>query len=200
MPRSCLVSSSEWTGKKSTATAVTPQSQSLGFTDNFTKPNNSDLDRVWKERIGAFTTQTNRAADAANLAAVSLATLNGVSAANVAVQAQVALNGNGSGAGLVARYSGPDQSNFYLGMVFNDNGVYKAYIFLNQGGSFVLLDVQNLPGFTGTGLLRFEVSGASLKLFVDNVQKASATNSVLTAAGLVGIRSANASLDDFNVN
>ena len=104
-----------------------------------------------------------------------------------------------AGAGLVARYSGPGQSNFYLGMLFNNNGVYQAYIFLNKGGVFTQLAVQNLPGFTGSGTLLFDVVGNSLKLYVNGVQTVSATNSALSS-GLVGIRSTSGSLDNFSVS
>ena len=57
--------------------------------------------------------------------------------------------------------------------------------------NFTPLAQQPLPGFSGTGILRFDLSGSSLKLFLDGAEKASAMNSMLTT-GLVGIRAAGA--------
>src|SRR4029077_11189894 len=65
------------------AATVSLQNTTAPFTDTFTKPNNAALDRVWTERQGAYVFQNTRAADAANLAAVSLATLNTAALANV---------------------------------------------------------------------------------------------------------------------
>jgi len=45
--------------------------------------------------------------------------------------------------------------------------------------------------------LRFDLSGMSLKLFVNNVQKAAAMDATLTT-GTVGIRALGASLDNFS--
>src|SRR5262249_30299122 len=134
-----------------------------------------------------------------NLASVSLATLNTPALTDSTIQADVALGGNGTSAGLVARYSGANQANFYLGMIYNNNGVYQAYIFLNQAGTFKQLAEQDLPGFSGSGTLSFSVTGTSLKLYVNNILQASATDSILTA-GLIGIRSAGSSLDNFGLS
>ena len=48
--------------------------------------------------------------------------------------ADVTVGAPGSGAGLLARYTGPDQKNFYVGLVYNANGVYQAYLALNKAG------------------------------------------------------------------
>jgi hypothetical protein len=129
----------------------------------------------------------------------SLATLNTAAAANVALQANVTLNAVGSHADLVARYSGPDEQNFYAGMVSNVGGVYKATIWRNTGGTYTQLGMFTLSTFTGSGVLRFELNGTSLKLLVDSVQVLAVMDSAF-ATGLVGMRSNNASLDNFNVS
>jgi hypothetical protein len=178
------------------AAGVVSQTTNPPFNDSFTKPNNSDLDRVWTERVGAFSIQNNRAA--ASVPGVSIATLNSSALVNPDLQANVTLTGSGSHAGLVARYSGPDENNFYVGLIYNNNGVYQAYIFLNQSGGFVQLAGNNLTGFPGTGTLRFQLFGTTLNLFVNGNLVATASNSVLSS-GQVGIRSLGASLDDFSV-
>src|SRR5438552_799928 len=72
----------------------------------------------------------NQAADAGTLTgSASLATLNTAPPADVSVQADIMLPMVGAAAGMVTRYSGPDQSNFYLGMIYNNNGAYQAYLF-----------------------------------------------------------------------
>jgi hypothetical protein len=169
------------------------------FTDEFAKPNDSSLNRVWTERLGAFTIQ-NEAAVATNLVANNLATLNTAALANAIVQADITLATNGASAGLVARYSGPGEANFYLGTVTRTASGFEAHLYRNLAGQYALLATKKLIGFSGTGELRFEVVGTSLKLFVDNHLQVEASDSMITAAGLVGMRGrTGAAFDNFHV-
>ena len=101
---------------------------------------------------------------------------------------------------MLARYTGPDQKNFYVGLVYNANGVYQAYLALNKAGVFTQLAEHDLVGFTGGGNLRFEVVGKQLKLFVNNVLQTIAYDANLASAGTVGLRSFGATYDNFNVS
>jgi hypothetical protein len=179
------------------AASVVSLPASLPFNDTFTKPNNSELDRTWTECVGAFSIQNNQAATADP--SVNIATLNNIAVANVVVQTDISVTASGARAGLMARYTGPAEDNFYLGYVSNNNGVYQAVIFLRRNGVYTLLAMNNLPSFTGTGTIRFEAVGTSLKLFVNNVLQASATDSMLTT-GSVGIRGTNAKFGNFTAS
>ena len=85
-------------------------------------------------------------------------------------------------------------------MVNNNAGVFEAHIFLKNVGpnGYQELAGRTLPGFTGTGTLRFEVVGNQLKLFVNGVLQLVAYDSTITAPGLAGIRNLNASMDNFS--
>lgn len=176
------------------AITAPPINATLSFIDDFDTPDNRpDLDRTWTERVGAFSTQNN---NAAVVAGISLATVNSISTGDVSVGASVDITAAGAYAGLVARYAGPGDGSYYLAVLFNNGGVYQAFIFLKQPVGFTQLAMQNLAGFSGTGLLRFDLLGQSLKLFVDNVEKAAANDNTL-ATGMIGMRGFNAVFDDF---
>src|SRR5262249_3833806 len=106
----------------------------------------------------------------------------------------------GATGGVIARYTGPGQNNYYLATIYNNNGLYQAYIFLRNTTTFIQLAEHDLIGFTGTGTLRFEVAGSELKLFVNNALQAVAYDSTLSAPGLVGMRAYLANLDNFNAS
>jgi hypothetical protein len=90
--------------------AVVPVQASLPFSDTFQvgspagdPSDGSQLSRSWTDQTGNVTVVGGAAK---GIAGSNLSTVNGINAADVTVQATVALNG-GAFAGLVARYSGP---------------------------------------------------------------------------------------------
>ena len=56
-----------------------------------------------------------------------------------------------------------------------------------------------LPGFSGTGRLRVEAIGSSLKVYVDGVLKINVNDSSLTGAGFVSLRGFKANLDNLDI-
>jgi hypothetical protein len=131
---------------------------------------------------------------------LNLATVPGVSVADVAVQADVTLPLTGSGeADVLARYAGaatgsPDQ-NYYEASIVASNGTFTAQLSKNVNGTVTVLTSTALTGNnTGTLLsnglatLKLVVSGNSLSLSIDGTQFLSATDGALTAAGAVGMR------------
>lgn len=168
------------------------------FTDMFNRANAANLGSNWDGKVGSFGIDNNKAVSSA--IGVSLVTLKGVSAANVSVQADFVLggavgNGIAQTAGLVARYtgSGDGTGKMYLGRVVQANGVYTAEIISVVGGAFTTLSSMTLSTsgpnpFNGSGVLRFEVVGNSLKLFVNNVLRVAVRSSTITTAGAVGMR------------
>src|SRR5262249_43124694 len=90
----------------------------LHFTDTFTTSSGgSHLDRNWTDRLGNVTVNTSTG-QAIGTAATSLSTVNGVAQGDVRVLANVNVAvGSGQTVGLVARYGGPLNSNFYVGQI-----------------------------------------------------------------------------------
>src|SRR5205823_7351331 len=82
----------------------------LPFTDNFNAATNQQLSSNWLERLGNFKVTGG---NATGQAALNIATVNGVSAANVFAEVDIAL-ATGQFVGLVARYTGPGDSNMYM--------------------------------------------------------------------------------------
>lgn len=168
------------------------------FTDAFTQAAGTALSGSWKIDAGGFQVQNNRAVSTPGV--YSVATLPGVSEANVTVQANVDVSGVATGhADLVARYSGPGDTNMYVAMLSKDSATtFNTRIYRNVGGTWTLLKSATVG--TGTGLLRFDVVGSSLRLYLNGALVASATDTAITAAGSVGIRGINAAFDDFSAN
>src|SRR5262249_4980039 len=127
--------------------------------------------------------------------------LNGFSKADVTVQAHVSVGSSGvQEAGLVARY-GSDGS-YYWGVLVGVNGAYDAEIYrFTPAGGFTLLNNPPAKLTTGTGTLKFKVTGSTLELSLDGTVVASATDSALTKAGSVGVRGFGATtFDTFSVS
>src|SRR5205814_888250 len=122
--------------------APAPANGSLGTTYTFESPQRTDaqLDNVWTEQVGNFAVTTVAANNvAAGHGADNLATLNGVSAADVTVQAQIKGLANGELIALSARYSGPGMNNQYQGILYNSGGTAHAVIYRNMGGTWTMI-------------------------------------------------------------
>jgi hypothetical protein len=97
-------------GRQATPLMGTPVT--LPFSDNFSlgTDNNTQLSLAWQQQLGSFLLQGGTVKGNAG---TSIATLFGLSVADVKLQADLSVSGNGSRAQLVARYSGPGDSNYY---------------------------------------------------------------------------------------
>jgi hypothetical protein len=168
---------------------------SLPFSDDFNTATNQQLSSNWLNQIGNFQVSGGLAAGQTSL---NVATLNGINAADVSVQADVNVTGAaGQSAGLVARYSGPKNQNLYLGRLVKTGSGFKVELIRNVNGSSTTLFSQNVTS-TGSGTLRFELAGSSLKLFLNNTLVAFANDSRLTT-GTVGLdTSSGGTVDNFS--
>jgi hypothetical protein len=188
---------------RAAAPTLPPANGSLGTTYGFESPQRPDsqLDNVWTEHVGNFAVTGTTSKAATGSGADNLATLNGVAAADVAIQAQIKSLDAGQLIGLSARYSGPGLSDQYMGLIYNAGGTARAAIYRNLGGTWALLGADVALGTAASVLgstLRFEVLGTSLKLFVGSNLVSSVTDSAISGAGGVGMRTVGAaSLDDF---
>jgi hypothetical protein len=123
-------------------------------------------------------------------------TRNGFSAADAYVEADM---GGANDAGLVLRLA--DQNNFYLLTISDDSGTNPTAnfrIFKRVAGTFTQLGSSvNLAWTRGTSkVIKFSIAGSTIKAFMDSVEQLSVTDSAITAAGLIGMRS-NATGDAF---
>jgi N-acetylneuraminic acid mutarotase len=157
----------------------------LPFYDNFNRPDSGNLGVNWVTPVGTDVIQGNLAKGRGSL---NLSAVKGLSVSDVLVQATVTLPVN-SQVGLIARYSGPGDTNMYWGMLFNTGGTTYAMIWRNSGGTWTFLDSEAIPGNPMGGLLRFTVIGNSLKLFLNGALVASAVDATPLAPGSVGLRS-----------
>jgi probable HAF family extracellular repeat protein len=188
-----------------TATTPTSATTTLPFSDSFSKPDNSTLDSVWTEQVGAFPILSGAATafspNAANTG-LALATVNAAPVTDITVQADFTLNASAANAGLIARYSGTGDGNgrMYVGRIMQSGGTTTAQIEYAIGGTFHVLVSTTVAGLTGRHTLRFQVVGNTLKLFLDNLTSPllSTTDSNITGAGLAGIRGNQASFDAFS--
>ena len=157
----------------------------LPFTDNFSAPSQGNqLSYSWEEQGGNFNLSTGAAVGQSS---TNFATVNGINAVNTTVVANVNLTAAGQYAGLVARYSNPQSPNmYYASLTRQSNGQYTAAIYRDLHGSWTLLASTTIATFNNT--LQFNVSGSSLSLFVDGVQRLSTTDGIITVGGLVGMR------------
>jgi hypothetical protein len=176
-------------------TPLDPSNAQTPFRDSFNLSTGSSLSPFWGEQTGAYSI-ANKKLVGSNT--TNLAALNGIMLADVAVQAMVDVTA-GSSAGLVARHQGIQDTNMYLGQLVNRDGSFFAMISRNVNGKWTRL--AEVAVGSGAGLLRFEAVDSSLRLYLDGVEVASATDSTFLAPGQVGLRSVgdDETFDDFFV-
>src|SRR5439155_1353830 len=93
----------------------------------------------------------------------NLSTVNGINQADVSVTASVVLT-SGQTVGLVRRYGGALDSNYYLAQFSSSGSGFQATIWKNIGGVYTRL-VTGLTVSSGTGTLEFKTMGSTLQLF-----------------------------------
>ncbi|MBA4192304.1 MAG: hypothetical protein C0467_30405, partial [Planctomycetaceae bacterium] len=181
---------------------VSPLDPAVPFGDSFTRnADSTSLGSQWRETAGDLIVKNNQIE--AKGTGTNHAVFQGAALSDVSVQATVnvfapAGTGLSGSAGLVARYIGTGDKNYYLGAITGVNGVFTAKIFANVNGT--LTQLASTAVASGTGLLRFEVVGNSLKLFLNDTLVARVTDTRLTRPGLAGVRGTpKSTFDTFNV-
>jgi uncharacterized repeat protein (TIGR01451 family) len=177
-------------------TPLVTQNAMVPFKDQFQQGSGTDLSTYWHETAGAFQVQNGQAT---NFGGVSTALVNGVWLQNSAVTANVSLQTSGA-VGVVARASTDGRNMYWAGITYS-GGQYTASIWLLFNGTWYQLTTPtSLSGsYSGSGALRFVVSGNSLSLSVNGSLVAQAFDSNLTT-GTVGMWSSSVnSLANFGV-
>ena len=176
---------------------VSPIDPEFPFGDSFTRNlDSTSLGSQWREQAGDLVVLNNKLlakGTGANLGIYTWAALQ-----HVRVQAQVKVQSFGSSAaGLIARYGGAGDANYYQGVLQGEGGVFTARIFRNVNG--VRTQLASAAVNVGAGLLRFEVVGNSLKLFLNDTLAVQATDTMLSSPGYVGVGGApRTTYDNFN--
>jgi Tol biopolymer transport system component len=172
------------------------------FAEEFTAATRGQLSDKFVEQGSSNFKVDQTTGSVTNNSTVAVATLRGASLTDQVVTATISVpTGTGSSAGVMARYSGPGEQNFYLAEVYARPGIgnnAEVTIYLNQGGRYTRLAGGTLPGDALTrlitGTLRLEAHGTSLKVFFGDGTSdggrlvAFANNTALGGPGSVGMR------------
>jgi len=171
---------------------------SLPFSTAFNPTPTGDLGPEWTVELGSYSTATGSALATAT---PSIATLNGVLAANATFQATILIPGPGRYAGFVARSTGLGETDMLWAGLVNRGGPLQAEIWRNVAGSWSLLSAAAVPGpATAPRSLLFTAVNSSLDLRVDGLPVTSASDTVL-GIGRVGMRaSAGTLLDNLSIS
>ncbi len=185
------------------ASALNVATPSLPFNTasngDFNQSSPNQLSSNWINQVGNYTVASGTATANGLDGNLDLATLSGVSVANVTVQASVTVSGVDQNAALVSRYTGSGDQNYYLGGLANTGSSVEAYLYQNVNGVFTLLQSQTVAATSGT--LVMVTSGTSLSLTYNGVQLFAVANSSLTAGGSVGMRAtAGATISSFSAS
>jgi hypothetical protein len=129
--------------------------------------------------------------------ATGIAHLRAVKPLDVAVEGRITLGGGtATSGGLFARSSGIGSANYYWGGIRQDGEGFLAEIGRQVNGVWTSLVA--VPLSVGEGMVRFEVFGDSLKLFVDGQLAVFAYDTLITTAGRIGIKGTfEVVIDDF---
>src|SRR5262249_11924855 len=136
--------------------SATPQQQAtLPFDDNFNNDasDGSQLSHFWTDQSGNITIVNGQATGQAP-GNNNIPVLNGINQADVKVTATVALTTN-QAASLLLRHSGPLDSNFYMGQLYDNGTTVQASIWKNVGGTYTLLTTGK-TSTTTSGTVEFE--------------------------------------------
>ena len=171
--------------KNFSAAPLSLTNPTLPFSDNFNSPGaNAQLNGAWLNRVGNVSVAGGAATGVAD---VNLALVNGITAANVTVQADINVSAVGQAAGIVARYAGSGDQNMYWARVaMTAANTYQAALYVNVGGAWKLLKSKTVSA--GSGTLRLAISGNSMTVSFAGASLFTVTDSSISAAGGVGLR------------
>ncbi|MBX7074381.1 MAG: fibronectin type III domain-containing protein [Pirellulales bacterium] len=163
------------------------------FVDNFNRPNSTNLGASWSEPVGNTRVSANSLM--VEGAGAGMAVLTGVNYTDAAISADVTVPTDGR-IGLIARYGGSGDSDWYMARIYNSGSRVYATLYKNVNGAVTNLGEQIVSG--DSGAMRFELEGNSLKLYWNNQLAVSAQDNSL-ATGMAGVRLGVGTLDNFSV-
>jgi hypothetical protein len=190
-----------YTGSQVYSLSVSFPVVALPLIDTFTRANDPLLGTSWTVLTGSIPVQSSAGHITTSTA---LAIVHGATRADVTLQIDATLPTVNSQVGLVARQSGPGDTNEYFArLIRTGNTAFHAQIFVLTNGAPMPLAETDVSSFIGVGFrttIQFVVAGNSLKLFVGtgaNNLAAFATDSTI-ALGAIGVRgSVGTTIDNF---
>ena len=178
------------------------QNATSPFADNFNRANSSFIGAYWSQQQGSFKISNNVLVGADP--GVSQAVVNGLSVANVGVQADVVVGMN-QAVNLMARYQASTGGN-YFASIYNFGSGPTAVIYSYVSGVGYTQLGASVSLASGVGTLRFETVGSSLKVYFGPDAAhlslvAYAFDTAITGAGQTGVRIlSNATVDNFTTD
>ena len=140
-------------------------------------------DIEWTKKAGSLSLTNNSVV--ATGATSSVLTVNGILAADVSVSAVINTS-TSPAVGLVARYTGAGDNGMYYGTIARNAAEYIGRIWKNVNNTWIQIASQTTA--SGTGVLRFDVIGSNLSLWLNNQQVVSVVDTSTTGPGTAGIR------------
>lgn len=168
---------------QSTLTAPTPGNAVMPFSDDFDGGDSAFVPGSWTKRTGNVAVTSGVVVSRFNGASVMA--LNGVSTRDSSTQTFVNVV-NGKVVSLIARYTGSGDNRMYGAGLVRLGTAFVGRIWLNTDGRWRLLASATAPG--GSGVLRFDVVGTALTLFLNDRKLVATSNRAITGPGTVGIR------------
>jgi len=161
-----------------------PKPAAFPFAEAFGVNNHMGINDYWTTQVGFFEVFAGLNNPFLDL---SLASVNGLSAADVKVSAYVSAAAPAARAGLVARYLGPGDKNMYwAGLVRTADGSLQVQLQRNVEGLWTMLGTAAVED-TSHGLT-LTLEGRQIKVAVNNTIVISIDDAALSAAGGVGVR------------
>ncbi len=140
-------------------------------------------DIEWTKKAGSLSLTNNSVV--ATGATSSVLTVNGILAADVSVSAVINTS-TSPAVGLVARYTGVGDNGMYYGTIARNSAGYIGRIWKNVNNTWI--QIANQTTASGIGVLRFDVIGSNLSLWLNNQQVVSVVDTSTTGRGTAGIR------------
>jgi len=172
----------------------------LPFADALNGNNGAQLSDAWRHLAGNFSLQDNRLHVSAS--SINLALLRGIAVNDVVITANVDVSVRSAFASVAARSDASGQNMYFAGLQ-NSRGKISAVIYRVLNGRLTRL--ASVRVVDATAMIRFEVQGSSLKLFVQDAVSgdfnlvALALDSRIVTPGTIGLRgTANAVFDSLS--
>lgn len=178
------------------AVPLPTQNAVLPFTDNFNRPTSGFMGPFWTEHTGDAGTFSDVALQFANDTAI--VSVNGIDEENVSVSVDMDIRFTPEqySSGVIARYTGTGDSDFYMARLYHSGPEsFAVQIWKNVGGVYTPLRSVSVPG--GIGTLRLDVTSNQLSAYFNGSIVASTIDNSITGPGRVGMRLAGGFVDNF---
>lgn len=183
------------TGRVNAFKAVAPAQ----FSDTFDRADSTNLGAVWQEIEGDMRIASGKAVASVLSTAIS----NTFSARDVSIQADVRVRTkkNAKQSGVIARVQ-PNGDMYAALVTGNKEGVYRVLIQVRRNGTWTTLTSKQLSGSLAkpSGVLKFDVFGSTLSVVYRGKQVVSITDTSISSAGKVGVRSFRGTVDALGAN